>query len=119
MCSTSEGLFETLAIKFRLQFNETIKSLQFCKLNRQDGKSTEEWMGRLRVSVVDCNYQKLNRQLKEQFIHGLNDTEMLGEIIWELTKIMENGIIMSENILAWAKRVEAQRAQSTVIKQYY
>ena len=36
------------------------------------------------------NYKKLERQLKEQFIHGLNDTDMLGKIIQELTKIKEN-----------------------------
>ena len=47
VCSTLEGLFHILTNKFRLQFNETIKSLQFCKLSRQDGESTEEWMGRL------------------------------------------------------------------------
>ena len=40
---------------------------------------------------------------------------MLGEIIQELTKVKENGIIMSENVLAWAIRVEVQRAQSAVI----
>ena len=40
---------------------------------------------------------------------------MLGEIIWELTKIKENGTIMSENVLTWAKRVKVQRAQSAVM----
>ena len=76
-----EAIFKTLTNKFRLQFSETIKSLQFCKLSRQDDESTEEWIGRLQLSAVECNYQELNRQLKEQFIHGLNDMEMLGEII--------------------------------------
>ena len=47
MCSTLEVLFKTLANKFTLQFSETIKSLQFCKLSRQDGESAEEWLGRL------------------------------------------------------------------------
>ena len=42
-----EGLFETLTNKFKPQFNKTIKSLQFCKLNMQDGESIEEWIGRL------------------------------------------------------------------------
>ena len=37
MCSTLEGLFKLLTNKLRPQFNETIKSLQFCKLSRQDG----------------------------------------------------------------------------------
>ena len=31
-CNTLEGLFETLSIKFKPQYNETIQSLQFRKL---------------------------------------------------------------------------------------
>ena len=51
--------------------------------------------------------------MKEQFIHGLNDTDMLEEIIKELTKTCKNEEITSENAFFWAKRVEAQRAQYT------
>ena len=65
-------------------------------------------MGRLWLSVIECNHKEFNRQLKEQFIHGLNDTDMLGEIILELTKIHENAEITSENVLSWVKRVKAQ-----------
>ena len=72
-CDTLEGLFNILTSKFKPQFNETIKSLQFRKLSRNDGENTEEWMGRLRVAAVECNYQEVDRQLKEQCIHGLND----------------------------------------------
>ena len=39
---------------------------------------------------------------------------MLGEIIRELTKIHENTEMTHKNVLCWAKRVEAQRAQSTI-----
>ena len=35
-------------------------------------------MGRLQVAAVECNYQEVDRQLKEQFIHGINDNCMLG-----------------------------------------
>ena len=66
--NTLEGLFETLTNKFKPQYNETIKSLQFRKLYRYDDKNVEEWMGRLLVAAVECNYQKAGRQLKEQFI---------------------------------------------------
>ena len=45
-CNTLQGLFNTLAGKFKPQFNETIKSLQFRKLYRFKGEHTEEWMGR-------------------------------------------------------------------------
>ena len=40
---------------------------------------------------------------------------MLGEIIKELTHICENEEITSENVLSWGKRVEVQRAQSTIM----
>ena len=46
-------------------------------------------------------------------MHGLNDTEMLGEIIRELTK--ENATITSENVVTWGKRVKEQRSPSAVM----
>ena len=36
-CDMLEGLFDTLTSKFKSQFNETINSLQFKKLYRNDG----------------------------------------------------------------------------------
>ena len=54
------------------------------------------------------------RQLKEQFIYGLNNEEMLAEIIKELTECEENTTIHCENELTWTKRVEALRAQTVV-----
>ena len=45
-------------------------------------------MGRLRTTAVECNYQKIDRQLKEQFIHRLNDEEILGENVKELKNVM-------------------------------
>ena len=46
-------------------------------------KNLKEWMGRLQVTVVECNFEEIDRQLKEQFTHKLNDNEMLVEIIRE------------------------------------
>ena len=60
-------------------------------------------MDRSRTVVVKCSYKEIYRQLKEQFIHGLNDEEVLAEIIRELTKCGENTNIHSENVLTWAK----------------
>ena len=48
--------------------------------------------------MVECKYKEVDRQLKEQFIHGLNDDEMLAEIIRELTKCEENVTILSETV---------------------
>ena len=41
-CNTLEGLFETLKNKFKPQYIETIKSLQFRKLYRYDDENVEE-----------------------------------------------------------------------------
>ena len=89
-----------------------IKSLQFRKLCRSEGKNAEEWMGRLCIAAVECNYKEIDCQLKEQFIHGLNDKTMLNDIIRELITKNINEQMTSEDMLIWAKRVELQRAQA-------
>ena len=108
-CDTLQGLIDTPAKKCRPQYNETIKSLQFRQLCRHDGENAKEWMGRLRVAAAECNYKELDCQLKEQFIHGLNDKMMLDEVIRELTTKGSNDQTTSKDVLIWAKRVEAQR----------
>ena len=44
---------------------------------RQTNQHVEEWMGRIRVAAIECNYKEIDRQLKEQFIHRLNNSDML------------------------------------------
>ena len=83
-----EVLFTTLNNKFKPQYNE-IKSLQFHKLIRQPNDNSEECISRLRLKAVGYKCKEIDRQLKEQFIHGLNENGMLVEIIIELTKLMK------------------------------
>ena len=111
-CNTLQGLFDTLATKFTSQFNETIKSLQFRKLYRFKGESAGEWMGRICIAATACSYREDDWQLKEQFIHGLNDQTMLDEIIRELTAKNNNEQTTCKDVLVWAKRIEVQRAQA-------
>ena len=80
-CNNERVLFDTLYRKFKPQYKEIIKSLQICKLIRQSNESVKEWIGRLRTA------EEIDRQLNEQFIHGLNDEEMPAEIIRELTRM--------------------------------
>ena len=115
-CNTLQGLFDTLATKFWLQFNKTIKSLQIRRLCRSEKESAEEWMGWLWMAAVECGYKEVDRQLREQFIHGFNDKIMLVEIIIELTSRTGNVPMKSKGVLAWAKRGEAQRVQAVVLK---
>ena len=67
------------------------------------------------MAAAECGYKEVDRQLKEQFIHGLNDNIMLDEIIRELTSRTGNVQMTSEDVLVWAKRVEAQGAQASVL----
>ena len=92
-----------------------MKSLQFRKLYRFEGESAEEQMGRLHVAVAECNYREIDGQLKEQFIQGLNDKALLDEVIRELTAKSNDEQMTSEGVLAWAKRVEVQRAQAAIL----
>ena len=43
-CNTVEGLFETLSNKFKPQYNETTKSLQFRRLYQYEDENVEEWI---------------------------------------------------------------------------
>ena len=67
------------------------------------------------MAATECGYKKVDRQLKEQFIHGLNDKDMLGKIIKELTTKNNDEQTTSESVLVWVKRVEAQRAQAAIL----
>ena len=70
-------------------------------LVRQSNENEEEWMASLRIAAAECSYKEIDRKLKEQYIHGLNDHNMVIEIIKELTKTEENENMTSEQVLAW------------------
>ena len=57
----------------------------------------------------------IHRQLKQEFIHSLNDKSMLYEIIRELTSRNSNVQTTSKDVLAWAKRVKAHRVQASML----
>ena len=64
--------------------------------------------GCLCMAAAECGYKEVDRQLKEQFIHGLNDKVMLDEIIRELTSKISSEQTKSKDVLAWATRVKVQ-----------
>ena len=72
-------------------------------------------MGRLCIAAAECSYREVDQQLKEQFIHGLNDKTMLDAVIRELTAKDNNEQTMSKDVLVWAKRIEVQRAQAAIL----
>ena len=76
-------------------------------------------MGRLKKAAVECNDIEVARQIKEQVIPRLNDSEMLAEIIREFTKSDDNLMIPSELVLIWAKIIEGLGAQEAVINRLH
>ena len=68
-----------------------------------------------------CDYQQLNETIikltddwKNSSFHGLNGMDMCWKIR-ELTEVKIGSVITSEDVLAWAKWVEAHMAQSVVM----
>ena len=90
-------------------------SLEYCKLSTDENESAEVWMDHLRIKANECNYKECVRQLKEQFINGINDEIMTAEIMKELTTIGKISDITSEQVLSKAKRVEARRDQKVML----
>ena len=52
------------------------------------------------MAAAECGYKEMDRQLKEQFIHRLNDKIMLDIIIRELTSRTSNVQMTSKDVLA-------------------
>ena len=71
-------------------------------------------MGRLRIIAAEYKYKELHRDLKEQFIKGLNHDGVMQEIIWNLISMVDTSLVISEQVLAKARRVEAQRTKTTM-----
>ena len=49
-------------------------------MKRCKDENVEEWNKRLRITAKECEYQEQDRQVKEQFICGLNDECMQRKI---------------------------------------
>ena len=49
----------------------------------------------------------------------MNDDDMMIEIIKELSRTEENENVTSEKILLWARRVEVQKAQSSMVSKLH
>ena len=51
-----------------------------------------------RLAAVEFNYKEIDRKLKEQLIYGLNDNDMLAEIIRKLTKTEASTAVTNEQV---------------------
>ena len=92
-----------------------MKSVKFHKLVRQHNKNTEGCTDKLRIAAIECNYKEIDRQLEEQFIYRLNDSDVIVKIIKEPTLSEENTDFTSNQVLLWARQIESQRTQTAVL----
>ena len=76
-CKTIMGLFKVLSELFKSQHIETVLPLQYCKLLGEPSDDAAEWIGCLRVKANECEYKEKDRRLKEQFINGINNYDMM------------------------------------------
>ena len=67
-------------------------------------------MGRLCVKVMDGKYVEHDRRLKNQFINGLDEENIVEEIIRKIIALQDTNEVRSEQILLWAQRVGTKRA---------
>ena len=74
---------------------------------RKKNKNAEEWISHLRIKANKGGYKEKNSKLKEQFINGIRDDDMMTEQIYEPIKIKKTNEITSEQVVCWAGRAEA------------
>ena len=60
-------------------------------------------MKRLRRAAKECNYQELDRQIKEQFIHAITDDNMLIQISSEFKAMKNTRKVASNQVLVWVR----------------
>ena len=60
------------------------------------------------------NARKNRENTKRKCINGINNDDMMAEITRELTTATITSEITSEQVLAWIRRMEAQRAHNVL-----
>ena len=60
----------------------------------QYNENAEDQMGRPRIAAIECNYKEIDRQMKAQFMHGLNENDMMLKIIKGLIKSEEIKVLL-------------------------
>ena len=84
-------------------------------LRRKNHEPNQEWIGKWHFKAIDCKYKEYERRLKEQFSNGLDDKNIIAEIMKELTALKDTSEVSSEQILMWDHRADAQEAQREVL----
>ena len=90
-------------------------SLQYCKLHRKENESMKEWMDRFCIKPAECYQKEYKRWFKEQFMKGIDDEQVMEEIIKELTAWKKHVRNTINTYWCRAQRVEVQRVQKRML----
>ena len=89
--------------------------LQYCKLKRKSHGSAQVWIGTLQTRAVDCGYIEYDGSLTKQFTPGLDDEDIITEILRKILALENIDDTTNEWVLIWSQRVETQRVQKEVL----
>ena len=62
-------------------------------------------MDHMGIKTKQCGSKEIDSRLKEQFIGGINDNDIIHKMIKELTTVIETNEITSEQGLCLGRRV--------------
>ena len=77
----SKRTFLILSNKFKPCVNRIVLTLQFHKLKTECHESVQEWMDKWQTKEAKCGLKEYDRELMEQFIHGLDNEGIIHEIL--------------------------------------
>ena len=90
--------------------------LQYHKLHSKSNQAAQGWLGRLWTKAMEGEYKEYDRLPREELASGLNNDGMIDKKLREVATLDDIKDAMSKHVLIWAYRVEAHRAQKTVLK---
>lgn len=96
-------LCEAFEARFRPEHNEMLSEFQFRHITRSVSQSSDEYMAMVRNKARECNFaQAEDRNVKSQFIIGINDKEMQNKLLEDvkLTSTVEECLQITRNIEA-------------------
>ena len=104
-----------LSDKLKPHYNRRIFTLQYCKWKREQDQNAEEWIGHFRIKANECGYKEKDKILKEQLINGINDDDMMTDIM-KTNCDQEDKWNHQQAGISMARKVEAQRALKMLIE---
>ena len=110
--------FNKLNEKSRPQHKETILSLQYSILSREEHETAKEWIGWLRIKANECNYKGHDMCVKEQFQDmqmTMHSPKLSPKKITLVKHIIEEKVDRIKNWM-WMNQLQMNHTKTELIK---